>query len=240
MVEAPYSVRLWPDGKCDLTGYRKVYARSPKDAAEKLYGGPLSEIGSMTSIRAQVRHGMMPSSIIFYEPLPGSPLKDLSEPQDRRSRIRAELGTLPPRQARTAGRRRFHPPCPVGTPRPLTASAPPWITAAGLFAVIPDPSGPYAAPREQSFAVLAAGGLVATLYRPPGQTAAVPKADRSRPPRTPWRYRRPHSAIERERFALMPIVAPSYCPGRRPPLAGGGTGCGGMLIKEKMKCSATS
>ena len=68
MIEAPYSVRLWPDGKCDLTGYRKVYARSLKEAAEKLYGGPLSEIGSMSSIRAQVRHGMMPSSIIYYEP----------------------------------------------------------------------------------------------------------------------------------------------------------------------------
>jgi len=72
MIEASYSVRFCPDGKCDLTGYQKVYTRSPKDAAEKLYGGPLSEIGRMTSIRAQVRHGMMPSSIIYYEPLPGA------------------------------------------------------------------------------------------------------------------------------------------------------------------------
>ena len=34
--------------------------------------------------------------------------------------------------------------------------------------------------------------------------------------RTPCRYRRPHSAIEWERFSLLPLVGPSYCPTRRP------------------------
>jgi hypothetical protein len=59
--------------------------------------------------------------------------RDLPEPQDRDPRIRAELGSLPPRQARTAGRRRRHPHRPVGAARPVTTTAPPRAAAAGLF-----------------------------------------------------------------------------------------------------------
>ena len=59
--------------------------------------------------------------------------RDLPEPQDRRARIRAELGPLPPGQARTPRRRRRHPHRPVGAARPLTSNdAPPRVTAAGL------------------------------------------------------------------------------------------------------------
>jgi hypothetical protein len=61
-------VQLWPDGKWDGKPYQKVSATSPKEAAEKLHGGPLHEVGNHGQIRAQVRIAGKSASIVFYAP----------------------------------------------------------------------------------------------------------------------------------------------------------------------------
>lgn len=63
-----YQVQLWPDGKWDGKEYRRVEAGTPKEAAEKLCGCPLSERGSMSGIRAQVRlqDDLKKPAIIYY------------------------------------------------------------------------------------------------------------------------------------------------------------------------------
>jgi cysteinyl-tRNA synthetase len=65
--ETSYWVQLWPDGKWDRKPYQRVNAISPKEAAEKLYGGPLHEAGSHHQIRAQVRIAGLSSGLVFYE-----------------------------------------------------------------------------------------------------------------------------------------------------------------------------
>ena len=57
-METPYLVQVWPDGldgKEKYQHYQKVYAHSPKEAAETSYGGPLHERGSNHQLRAQVQ-----------------------------------------------------------------------------------------------------------------------------------------------------------------------------------------
>jgi len=67
-----WQVQLWPDGEWDGKPYQKVDAASAKAAAEQLHGGPLTEVGSMYKIRAQVRpliaSGKVVSPTVFYEP----------------------------------------------------------------------------------------------------------------------------------------------------------------------------
>ena len=67
-----WQVQLWPDGKWDGNPYEKVDAGTAKAAAEYLYGGSLSEVGSMHKIRAQVRPliagGHVVTPTVFYEP----------------------------------------------------------------------------------------------------------------------------------------------------------------------------
>jgi hypothetical protein len=69
-----------------------------------------------------------------------------------------------------------------------------------------------------------------------------PKADRSPAfARTPWRYRRPHSAIEWERFCSYADRRPVILSGPQAAFRLRAEARGArMLIKEKMKCSATS
>jgi hypothetical protein len=43
---AVFQVQLWPNGKWDGKDYQRVEAKTAQEAAEKLYGGPLSEKGS--------------------------------------------------------------------------------------------------------------------------------------------------------------------------------------------------
>lgn len=64
-----FQVQLWPDGKWDGRDYRKVDAATRKDAAEMIYGKPLSERGSNYQIRAQVRP-LIPrgGATVFYDP----------------------------------------------------------------------------------------------------------------------------------------------------------------------------
>jgi len=66
---AIYQVQLWPDGKWDGKDYQRVEANSAKEAAEKLYGGELSEKGSNYKIRAQVRllGELKAHPTVFYE-----------------------------------------------------------------------------------------------------------------------------------------------------------------------------
>ena len=66
-METGYLVQLWPEGKWDNKPYQKVYAASPKEAAEKLYGGTLHDEGSNAQIRAQVRIAGKSTGIVFYE-----------------------------------------------------------------------------------------------------------------------------------------------------------------------------
>jgi hypothetical protein len=63
-----FPVQLWPDGKWDQKDYRKVDAATKKEAAEKLYGKPLSEKGSSHQIRVRV-HSPIPrgSATVFYD-----------------------------------------------------------------------------------------------------------------------------------------------------------------------------
>jgi len=65
--ETTYWVQLWPNGKWDGKPYQKVDAASPREAAEKLHGGPLREAGGNHQIRAQVRIARKSSGIVFYE-----------------------------------------------------------------------------------------------------------------------------------------------------------------------------
>jgi hypothetical protein len=66
-METTYWVQLWPNGKWDGKPYQEVRAGSPKEAAEKLHGGPLHEEGSPHQIRAQVRIAGRSTGIAFYE-----------------------------------------------------------------------------------------------------------------------------------------------------------------------------
>lgn len=63
-----FRVQLWPDGKWDQKDYQKVDATSAKEAAEKLYGKPLSEVGSNFQMRARV-HPFIPrgNATPFYD-----------------------------------------------------------------------------------------------------------------------------------------------------------------------------
>lgn len=67
-----WQVQLWPNGKWDEKPYQKIDAASAKEAAEKLHGGALTEVGSMGKIRAQVRpliaNGQVVTPTVFYEP----------------------------------------------------------------------------------------------------------------------------------------------------------------------------
>jgi hypothetical protein len=65
-METMYWVQLWPDGKWDGKPYQKVYAASPKEAAEKLCGESLHEQGNHSQIRAQVRIAGRSAGIVFY------------------------------------------------------------------------------------------------------------------------------------------------------------------------------
>src|SRR5262249_40959768 len=65
--ETTYWVQLWPNGKWDGKPYQRVNAITPKEAAEKLHGGPLRETGGSHQIRAQVRIAGQSSGIAFYE-----------------------------------------------------------------------------------------------------------------------------------------------------------------------------
>jgi hypothetical protein len=62
---ATFQVKLFPQGE-----YRKVEARSAKDAAEKQYGRALSEVGSNHEVRVMA-HAMIwprgPTPILFYD-----------------------------------------------------------------------------------------------------------------------------------------------------------------------------
>jgi hypothetical protein len=64
---ALYLVQLWPEGKWDGQPYQRVEAGSAKEAAEKLHGGPLSEVGGHGQMRAQVRPLGLGSPMAFYE-----------------------------------------------------------------------------------------------------------------------------------------------------------------------------
>ena len=63
---ATFQVSLKPDGKSDWTPYQQVEAATAKEAAEKLYGRPLNEVGPNDKIRARVRP-MRGKTIVFYE-----------------------------------------------------------------------------------------------------------------------------------------------------------------------------
>lgn len=65
-----WQVQLWPDGQWDGQPHKKIEANSAKEAAEQLYGGPLSEVGSMHQLRATVRmrRGTVWSPVPFYAP----------------------------------------------------------------------------------------------------------------------------------------------------------------------------
>ncbi len=65
--ETTYWVQLWPNGKWNGKPYERVNATTPKEAAEKLHGGPLRETGGRHQIRAQVRIAGQSSGIAFYE-----------------------------------------------------------------------------------------------------------------------------------------------------------------------------
>jgi hypothetical protein len=60
-----FQVRLFPDGE-----YQKIEAATAKEAAEKLYGRQLSEVGGNRQVRVMV-HKMVwprsPNAILFYE-----------------------------------------------------------------------------------------------------------------------------------------------------------------------------
>ena len=58
--------------------------------------------------------------------------RDLREPQDRCPRIRAELGSLPPRQARARRPKTAPPTSPCGSRATGDGDAPPRVAAAGL------------------------------------------------------------------------------------------------------------
>jgi len=64
-----WNVQLWQDGQ--YLPYQKVVAATAKEAAEHLYGRPLSEVGSNHQFRAQVRQlppiGQGISPTVFYE-----------------------------------------------------------------------------------------------------------------------------------------------------------------------------
>lgn len=64
-----FQVQLWPNGIWDGKEYQRVEAKTAKEAAEKLYGGPLSEKGSNYKIRAQVRAlgDLRNHPMVFYE-----------------------------------------------------------------------------------------------------------------------------------------------------------------------------
>jgi hypothetical protein len=49
-----YLVKFFPDGKWDAKPNHNVDANSPKEAAEKLSGAALRELGSNDKIRAEV------------------------------------------------------------------------------------------------------------------------------------------------------------------------------------------
>jgi hypothetical protein len=61
-----FQVRRFLDGG----DYEKVEAQTAKEAAERLYGRPLSEVGSMHQLRMLV-HAMIwprrPSPMLFYD-----------------------------------------------------------------------------------------------------------------------------------------------------------------------------
>jgi hypothetical protein len=100
--------------------------------------------------------------------------RDLRQPQDRRSRIRAAHDILPAGQARKAGRRRRHPHDPVGTAQ-LRTTAPSRVTAAGLFRArsIPSLKSRTGAPACPSGIRLAGFSIVPCRTGPP-QGCAVP------------------------------------------------------------------
>jgi hypothetical protein len=72
-METPYLVQVWPDGpdgKQKYLKYQTVYAGYPKEAAEKLYGGPLCiKQKSNHQLRARVQVTIMGkvSRIPFFE-----------------------------------------------------------------------------------------------------------------------------------------------------------------------------
>ena len=60
-----FQVRLFPEGE-----YQKIDAATALEAAEKLYGGQLSEVGRKDQLRVMV-HEMIwprrPSAMLFYD-----------------------------------------------------------------------------------------------------------------------------------------------------------------------------
>jgi hypothetical protein len=71
-METLYLVQVWPDGpegKQKYQHYQKVYADSPKEAAEMSYGRSLHERGSNHQLRAQVHVTTIGKirKISFYE-----------------------------------------------------------------------------------------------------------------------------------------------------------------------------
>jgi hypothetical protein len=63
-----FQVQLWPDGKWDQKDYVKVDAATKKEAAEKVYGKPLSDKGSNYQMRARVHSSVARgSATIFYD-----------------------------------------------------------------------------------------------------------------------------------------------------------------------------
>lgn len=60
-----FQVRLFPDGD-----YQKIEASTALEAAEKLYGRPLSDIGSQHQLRVMVHEMIWPrqsSPTLFYD-----------------------------------------------------------------------------------------------------------------------------------------------------------------------------
>jgi hypothetical protein len=71
-METPYLVQVWPvgpDGAEKYQHYQKVYADTPKEAAETSYGKPLHEHGSNHQLRAQVQVTIVGriKKLSFYE-----------------------------------------------------------------------------------------------------------------------------------------------------------------------------
>jgi hypothetical protein len=70
----PFKVRKFPRSRKEpLEDYQVVKAQTPKEAAEKFYGGPLSEEGTIKTARVFVRPPMgykgaeVSANIVFYE-----------------------------------------------------------------------------------------------------------------------------------------------------------------------------
>ena len=64
-----WHVKLFPDGKWDEKPSQEVEAETSKEAAEKLYGKPLTATGSNFQLRAQVVRVLAPRGTpeAFYE-----------------------------------------------------------------------------------------------------------------------------------------------------------------------------